>query len=84
MLEVASGRRKTWAEHWKLHNALVLFNPAPCDLMQRGASCSRAVFFQCSASRLSRWCGQAPTQRPQTGAALRQDQGQARGAGGHR
>ncbi|MGM9490711.1 galactarate dehydratase [Ideonella sp. YS5] len=29
MLEVASGRKKTWAEHWKLHNALVLFNPAP-------------------------------------------------------
>jgi galactarate dehydratase len=29
MLEVASGRRKTWAEQWKLHNALVLFNPAP-------------------------------------------------------
>jgi galactarate dehydratase len=29
MLEVASGRRKTWAEHWQLHNALVLFNPAP-------------------------------------------------------
>jgi galactarate dehydratase len=29
MLEVASGRRKTWAEHWRLHNALVLFNPAP-------------------------------------------------------
>ena len=29
MLEVASGRQKTWAEHWKLHNALVLFNPAP-------------------------------------------------------
>lgn len=28
MLEVASGK-KTWAEHWKLHNALVLFNPAP-------------------------------------------------------
>lgn len=28
ILEVASGR-KTWAEHWKLHNALVLFNPAP-------------------------------------------------------
>ncbi|MGO4380581.1 galactarate dehydratase [Pseudoduganella sp. RAF53_2] len=28
MLEVASGR-KTWAEHWKLQNALVLFNPAP-------------------------------------------------------
>jgi galactarate dehydratase len=29
MLEVASGRQKTWAERWKLHNALVLFNPAP-------------------------------------------------------
>ncbi|NKE66543.1 galactarate dehydratase [Ramlibacter sp. RBP-2] len=29
MLDVASGRSKTWAEHWKLHNALVLFNPAP-------------------------------------------------------
>jgi len=29
MLDVASGRRKTWAEQWKLHNALVLFNPAP-------------------------------------------------------
>ena len=28
MLDVASGRR-TWAEHWHLHNALVLFNPAP-------------------------------------------------------
>jgi galactarate dehydratase len=28
MLAVASGK-KTWAEHWKLHNALVLFNPAP-------------------------------------------------------
>ncbi|AQT62029.1 galactarate dehydratase [Cellvibrio sp. PSBB023] len=28
MLDVASGR-KTWAEKWKLHNALVLFNPAP-------------------------------------------------------
>ena len=28
LLEVASGRR-TWAEKWKLHNALVLFNPAP-------------------------------------------------------
>ncbi|MES2318370.1 MAG: galactarate dehydratase [Pseudomonadota bacterium] len=27
-LEVASGR-ETWAEHWKLHNALTLFNPAP-------------------------------------------------------
>ncbi len=29
MLEVASGRKKTYAEQWKLHNALVLFNPAP-------------------------------------------------------
>jgi galactarate dehydratase len=28
MLQVASGKR-TWAEQWKLHNALVLFNPAP-------------------------------------------------------
>ncbi|WP_235839993.1 galactarate dehydratase [Derxia lacustris] len=28
LLDTASGRR-TWAEHWKLHNALVLFNPAP-------------------------------------------------------
>lgn len=29
LLEVASGRKKTWSEHWKLHNALTLFNPAP-------------------------------------------------------
>lgn len=29
MLDVASGRKATWAERWKLHNALVLFNPAP-------------------------------------------------------
>jgi len=28
LLDVASGR-ETWAEKWKLHNALVLFNPAP-------------------------------------------------------
>ena len=28
LLATASGR-KTWAEHWKLHNSLVLFNPAP-------------------------------------------------------
>jgi galactarate dehydratase len=28
LLDVASGRR-TWAERWKLHNQLVLFNPAP-------------------------------------------------------
>ncbi len=29
LLDVASGRRRTWAEQWRLHNALVLFNPAP-------------------------------------------------------
>jgi len=29
ILDVASGRRKTWAEHWKLHNALIPFNPGP-------------------------------------------------------
>jgi Altronate dehydratase len=29
MLDVASGRKQTWAEHHKLHNALTLFNPAP-------------------------------------------------------
>jgi galactarate dehydratase len=29
MLDVASGRKKTWAEQWNLHNSLVLFNPAP-------------------------------------------------------
>ena len=29
LLDVASGRHKTWAERWQLHNALVLFNPAP-------------------------------------------------------
>jgi galactarate dehydratase len=29
MLDVASGRTKTWAERWQLHNSLVLFNPAP-------------------------------------------------------
>ena len=29
LLEVASGRQRTWAERWRLHNALVLFNPAP-------------------------------------------------------
>jgi altronate dehydratase len=29
MLDVASGRTRTCAERWKLHNALVLFNPAP-------------------------------------------------------
>jgi galactarate dehydratase len=29
ILEVASGRKKTWTEHWGLYNDLVLFNPAP-------------------------------------------------------
>ncbi|PKU21720.1 galactarate dehydratase [Telmatospirillum siberiense] len=29
ILEVASGRKKTWADNWGLHNALTLFNPAP-------------------------------------------------------
>jgi galactarate dehydratase len=29
LLEVASGRRKTWADHWGLHNALAPFNPGP-------------------------------------------------------
>ncbi len=29
ILDVASGRRRTWTEQWKLHNALALFNPAP-------------------------------------------------------
>lgn len=29
ILEVASGKKKTWAEHWDLHNDMALFNPAP-------------------------------------------------------
>ena len=29
ILDVASGRRRTWTEKWKLHNSLALFNPAP-------------------------------------------------------
>jgi galactarate dehydratase len=29
ILDVASGRRQTWAEHWGLANALVPFNPGP-------------------------------------------------------
>jgi galactarate dehydratase len=28
-LDVASGKKKPWAETHRLHNALVLFNPAP-------------------------------------------------------
>ncbi len=29
MLDIASGRKKTWAEHWGLGNALAPFNPGP-------------------------------------------------------
>ncbi len=29
ILDVASGRKQTWAEHWGLHNDLALFNPTP-------------------------------------------------------
>jgi galactarate dehydratase len=29
VLDVASGRRQTWADHWGLHNDLALFNPTP-------------------------------------------------------
>lgn len=29
ILEVASGRKKTWADHWGLHNSTALFNPGP-------------------------------------------------------
>jgi galactarate dehydratase len=29
ILEVASGRKQTWADHWGLHNEFALFNPAP-------------------------------------------------------
>ena len=29
ILEVAGGRKKTWAEHWRLANALSPFNPGP-------------------------------------------------------
>jgi galactarate dehydratase len=29
LLDVASGRKKTWAEQWNLTNSLTLFNPAP-------------------------------------------------------
>lgn len=29
ILDVASGRKQTWADHWGLHNELVLFNPGP-------------------------------------------------------
>jgi len=29
MLDTASGRKKTWSEHWGLNNDFVLFNPGP-------------------------------------------------------
>ncbi len=29
ILDVASGRKQTWADHWGLHNEFALFNPAP-------------------------------------------------------
>lgn len=29
IVDVASGKKKTWAEHWKIQNALALFNPGP-------------------------------------------------------
>ena len=29
LLDVASGRKQTWADRWGLHNALALFNPGP-------------------------------------------------------
>jgi galactarate dehydratase len=29
MLDVAGGRKKTWADHWGLHNEMALFNPGP-------------------------------------------------------
>ncbi len=29
ILDVASGRKQTWADHWGLHNAMALFNPGP-------------------------------------------------------
>ena len=29
ILDVASGRKRTWADHWGLHNSLAPFNPGP-------------------------------------------------------
>jgi galactarate dehydratase len=29
ILDVASGRKRTWADRWSLHNATALFNPGP-------------------------------------------------------
>ena len=37
ILDVASGRKQTWADHWSLHNAVALFNPGSGDL----TSCRR-------------------------------------------
>ncbi|MFC5712392.1 galactarate dehydratase [Thalassorhabdus alkalitolerans] len=29
IIDIASGRKETWADHWGIHNDLALFNPAP-------------------------------------------------------
>jgi galactarate dehydratase len=29
LIDVASGRKRTWAEHWGLGNTLAVFNPGP-------------------------------------------------------
>jgi galactarate dehydratase len=29
ILDVASGKKETWADHWGLHNEFALFNPGP-------------------------------------------------------
>jgi galactarate dehydratase len=29
ILDIASGRKKSWADHWGLHNEFALFNPGP-------------------------------------------------------
>ena len=29
ILDVASGHKKTWADHWGIHNAMTVFNPGP-------------------------------------------------------
>ncbi len=29
ILDIASGRKKTWSDQWGIHNALAVFNPAP-------------------------------------------------------
>jgi len=35
MLEVANGRKKTFAEQWKLHHAISLFNPTLVTQIKR-------------------------------------------------